>query len=162
LRGHFLLGDLTAAEHHAHAAREIYESFRDPHGWTEYAILAEIATARGDATGAAEWAGKRDELRAELKRRAGDGGSIPSQMLRALQQLANACARAGFGDEPLDPGAEEALATLDGYRAPFPAFATTLRELAEGNLPAVPPSWPKELQEILEGIVQAIRDSPSR
>lgn len=57
----------------------------------------------------------------ELERLAsGGGGRVPSQMLQPLQALAIACAQVGFGDQPLDPGAEEALSTLDGYPAPFP------------------------------------------
>jgi hypothetical protein len=128
--------------------------------WGDYATLAEIAAARGDAAAAIDWARKRDDLRAELQRRAGASEAIPSQMLRALQQLAIVCARADFGGEPLDPGVEESLARLDGYAVPFPAFATALRDLAAGRLPSVPTYWPTELQTILENINQAVRDSP--
>jgi hypothetical protein len=69
-----------------------------------------------------------------------------------------ACARAGFGGETLDPGAEEALAKLGGFNAPFPDFSASLRRLAAGELPSIPANFPRELHEILEGITKAIRD----
>jgi len=40
----------------------------------DYGTLSEIAQARGDLAAAAEWAKKRDDLLAELERRAGGGG----------------------------------------------------------------------------------------
>jgi len=70
---HLLLGDLESANRHAHAAREIHESLGLKEAWKDYGILSKIAHARGDTHAAAEWATKRDELRAELKRRAGGG-----------------------------------------------------------------------------------------
>ena len=157
-RIHLLLGDLAAAERHAHDAREIRESLGLKEAFKDYHTLSEIAQARGDTAAAAEWARKRDDLRAELERRAGGGGSIPGQMLRALQALTIACARAGFGGEPLDPGAEEALAHLDGFPAPFPDFAAALRRLAAGQLPSIPAGLPRELHELLDDITKAIRD----
>src|SRR5262249_20807963 len=107
------LGDLDAAERHAHAARAIHDSLGLKEAYKDYHTLSEIAQARGDARAAAEWAQKREDLRAELERRA--GGGLPGQMLEALQRLALACAQAGFGGAALDPGAEEALARLGGY-----------------------------------------------
>lgn len=167
-----LMDELATAERHAHAAREIYESLRNPHGWTEYATLSKIATARavaatsvGDSAAASrhtaaagEWARKRDELRAELEHRAGGGGSISGQMPRALEALTLACARAGFGGEPLDPGAEEALAKLDTFHAPYPDFSAALRRLAVGELSPIPVSFPPELRVLLEAVTGAIRE----
>jgi len=80
-------------------------------------------------------------------------------MLKALQQLTIACAQAGFADADLDPAEEEALATLDGYPAPFPDFVTYLRELAAGQLPPIPTSLPAELRQFLEPLEQAIREA---
>jgi len=80
-------------------------------------------------------------------------------MLRALQQLARACAQAGFAKAELAPDAEEALATLAGYPAPFPDFVAHLRQLAAGQLPAIPSSLPAELRQILEALEQAIREA---
>ena len=72
-RIHLLLGDLPAAERHAHAAREIYESLGLKEAWKTYNTLAEIAEAQGAAPAAAEWAGKRDALLAETEPRAPGG-----------------------------------------------------------------------------------------
>jgi hypothetical protein len=80
-------------------------------------------------------------------------------MLKALQQLAIACAQAGFADADLDPGAEEALAKLDQYPAPLPDFVAYLRQLAAGQLPPIPASLPAELRQILEPLAQAIREA---
>ena len=156
-RIHLLLGDLDTAARHAHAAREIRESLGLKEAFKDYNTLSEIAAARGDSAAAAEWAQKRDALRAELKQRAGGGGGLPAQMLQALAQLTLACARAGFGDDPLGPDVEEALATLDGYPAPFPDFTAHLRHLAAGELRPIPPGLPKELHDILSKIQTAIR-----
>jgi tetratricopeptide (TPR) repeat protein len=158
---HRLLGDLAAAERHAHAAREIHESLGLKEAFKDYHTLSEIAAARGETATAAEWARKRDELLTELKRRAGGGGGIPAQMLRALEGLTMACARAGFGGETLDPGAEEALAKLDGFDAPFPDFSASLRRLAAGELPSIPANLPRELHDILDGIIKAIQEQSS-
>ena len=158
---HLRLGDLEVAERHAHAAREIHESLGLKEAFSDYHTLSEIAQARGDTGAAAAWAKKRDDLLAELKRRAGGGGGLPAQMLQALEQLAIACAQAGFGGESLRPDAEEALATLDKYPAPFPDFVAFLRQLAAGQLPPIPASLPAELRQFLEPLAQAIREAGS-
>jgi tetratricopeptide (TPR) repeat protein len=157
-RIHLLLGDLAAAERLAHEARQIHESLGLKEAWKDYHTLSETA-ARGDTAAAAEWARKRDELLAELNRRAGGGGGIPAQMVNTLAQLTLACARAGFGGETLGSDAEEFLATLDGGPAPFPAFAAHLRRLAARELASIPSGLPKELHEILDPIHQAICES---
>ena len=156
---HLRLGDLTTAERHAHEARRIYESLGLKEAWKTYGILSEIAQARGDHAAAAEWARKRDDLLAELERRAGGGGGLPAQMLQALQALTLACAQAGFGDGDLGPAEEEALAHLDGLPAPFPDLAAFLRQIAAGQLPPIPNGLPAELRQGLEALVQAIRDA---
>ena len=79
-RIHLSLGDLTAAEQHAHAAREIHESLGLNDVWKNYNTLAQIAKARGYTTAAAEWAEKRDAKRAELERLARGGAGPPSPM----------------------------------------------------------------------------------
>jgi tetratricopeptide (TPR) repeat protein len=156
---HLRLGDLAAAERHAHEARQIRESLGLKEAYQDYHTLSEIATARGDAAAAAEWARKRDEHLAELERRAGGGGGIPSAMRNALARLTLACARAGFGGEPLGPDAEEVLAQLDGSPAPFPAFTEHLRSLAAGTLAPIPAGLPKELHEMLDQLHKAIQQS---
>ena len=84
---HLRLGDLAAAEHHAHQAREIRESLGLKEVANTYAVLSEIAAAWGDTDDAAEWAKKRDAKGDELERLACGGGGLPSQMLQALQAL---------------------------------------------------------------------------
>ena len=158
-RIHLLLGDLHAAERHAQEALQIYESLGLKEAWKTYNTLSQIAAARGDTAAAAGWTRKRDELLAELKRRAGGSGGIPSQMLNALAQLTMACARAGFGGETLGPAEEESLATLDGGPAPFPAFAAHLRRLAAGELAPIPSDLPHELHEMVDQLHKAIRES---
>ena len=54
-RIHLLLGELDAAERHAHEAREIHESLGLMDAWKDYSTLSEIAQARGDTATAAEW-----------------------------------------------------------------------------------------------------------
>ncbi len=157
---HLRLGDLAAAERHAHEARQIRESLGLKEAWKDYNTLSEIAQARGDLAAAAEWAGKRDDLLAELERRAGGGGGLPAQMLAALKSLAVACAEAGLGDGGPGPAEEEALAPLDQLPAPFPDLAAFLRQLAlgaMGHLPPVPSGLPPELRQWLEALVDEIR-----
>jgi tetratricopeptide (TPR) repeat protein len=151
------LGDITTAQDCADKARQICEALNLPETWRIYDILSEIAKARGDIAAAAEWAKKRDDLRAELERRAGGGGGLPAQMLKALQALTIACAQAGFGDGRLGPDGEEDLARLAGGPAPFPAFAGFLRHVAAGELPPIPDGLPPELRAMVEGLVEAIR-----
>jgi tetratricopeptide (TPR) repeat protein len=158
---HLRLGDLIAAEHHAHAALQIHESLGLPDLWKNYGVLSQIAEARGDTAAAAEWAQKRDAKRAELKRLAGGGGGLPSQMLQALRALTIACAQAGFGGDPLGAAEEETLAKLDSFPAPMPEFSTALRQFAAGQIPAIPATLPAELQQLLTGIIDAIRKARS-
>lgn len=157
-RIHLLLGDLETAERYAHGAREIREALGLKETHRVYQTLHKIAIARGDSAAAAEWARKRDDFLAELERRAG-GDNVSGETLRALQQLALACARAGFAGDDLAPGAEEALAQLDALDAPMPAFAAALREYAAGRIPSVPGNLPDQLEEILRDLTQAIGDS---
>jgi tetratricopeptide (TPR) repeat protein len=152
---HLRLGDLATAEHHAHEARQIHESLGLKEAWRDYNTLSEIAQARGDTAAAAEWAKKREDLRAELKRRAGGGGGLPAQMLKAFQALTIACAQAGFGDGSLGPDVEEALAQLDEGPAPYPAFAAFLRQIAAGQPATIPGGLPDEFREWLEELMQA-------
>jgi tetratricopeptide (TPR) repeat protein len=156
-RIHLRLGALAVAERHAHEAREIYETLGLKEAWKVYHTLSEIAQARGDLAAAAEWAKKRDDLRAELERRAGGGGGLAPQMFQALQRLTLACAQAGFGEDGLGPGEEEALARLAGGPAPFPELAGFLRRIAAGEVPAVPGGLPVELGKWLEELVAEIR-----
>jgi len=70
------LDDLAAAERHAQEACLIHEALGLKEAFQDYNTLAEIAQARGDLTAVTEWAKKRDDLLADLKRRAGEGFSV--------------------------------------------------------------------------------------
>ena len=156
---HLRLGDLAAAERHAHTARQIRESLGLMEAVGDYSILFDIAQARGESAAAAEWAQKRDALSEERKRRAGGGGGVPAQMFKALQALTLACAQAGFGDGNLGPAQEEALARVEQLPVPFPAFAAFLRHIAAGQLPPIPNALPTELKQLLEPVAEAIRQA---
>ena len=156
---HHRLGDLAAAERHAHKARQIRETLGLKEVWKDYNTLSKIAQTRGDLAAAAEWAKKRDYLRAELKRRAGGGGGLPAQMLQALQALTLACVQAGFGDGDFGPAEEEAFAQLAGFPAPFPDFAAFLRQLAAGQVVPIPDGLPGELRDWVEGLLEEIREA---
>ncbi len=86
----------------------------------------------------------------------GGSGGLSSKMLEALQALMIACAKAGVGDALLG-SAEEALDTVDGYPPPFPEFSAALRQLASRELRTVSTALPSELQQLLSGIIEAIR-----
>jgi tetratricopeptide (TPR) repeat protein len=79
---YLLMGELDKAETYAHQAREIREGLgliRELPG--SYHTLAQIVRARGGEAQAAEWEAKREEVRAELARRA-PGGDAADAGLR--------------------------------------------------------------------------------
>jgi hypothetical protein len=95
----------------------------------------------------------------EARRRAGGGGGVPAQMLKALQELTQACAQVGFSEGNLGPAEENALAQLEQLPAPLPGFAAFLRQLGAGQLPPIPGGLPPELEQLLEATAQAIRQA---
>jgi len=64
-----------------------------------------------------------------------------------------------FGDGSFGPTEEEALTQLAGLPAPFPDFATFLRQLAAGQVAPIPGGLPEELREWVEGLVEKIREA---
>ena len=73
-RVYLLMGKLDKAEAHAHQARKIDEDLGMIRELPfDYYNLAQIARARGDEAQASQWEAKRDEVRAELARRARGG-----------------------------------------------------------------------------------------
>jgi tetratricopeptide (TPR) repeat protein len=153
-----LLGDVDKAEEYARRALVVHARFDMAEALVDYGTLAAIAYARNQPIEAAACEQKRDALRAELRRRAG-APALPERTIQAITQLAFACAQAGHTRAPLDAGAEEALATLATYPAPFDALVPFLRALAAGNLPALPPSLPRELAVPLEQVLAAVRQA---
>jgi hypothetical protein len=153
---------LDEAKRHAHQSLEIRERLGLKEVFRDYDALADIARARGDAAQAAEWERKRDAVRAELKRRAQGPGRVPQQFARAIQQLSNACAQAGFGQaqpRELAPAEESALAQIEKLPAPLNSLASFLRELAQGKLPALPPGLPAELHQILAQLLEGVKEA---
>jgi tetratricopeptide (TPR) repeat protein len=161
-RIHLLLADLTAAEQHAHQAREIHERLGLKEAHLVYHLLAAIAHARSLPTETAAWEQKRDALRAELERRAG-APVLPPQIIQELGRLALACAQAGLSSPPtpLAAGAEAALATIATWPPPLSSLAPFLRALAIGTLPALPADLPPALAAVLTQVLDAARESRS-
>ncbi|MFB0534791.1 MAG: tetratricopeptide repeat protein [Anaerolineae bacterium] len=116
-RLYLLLGDLEQAEEHAHRAREIREELRLPDVYKGYWTLEDIARARGDAAGAAEWQCKKEAVLAELERRA--GGGYPQAFVEAVEMLCLAVGQAALAGEEVPPRAEENLVALEDYPAPW-------------------------------------------
>src|SRR5262249_43286361 len=108
-RVHLRLGDRAAAERPAHESRQTRESVGLRDAGKDDDTLSEIALARGDVDAASEWAQKRDALLEERTGRAGAGGCLPAQRLKALQARAIPCAQAGCGEGTLGPDEDEAL-----------------------------------------------------
>jgi tetratricopeptide (TPR) repeat protein len=154
---HLLIGNLDQAEEHAQRAREIFERLHLKEAHVAYNTLAQIARARGDEAQTTSWERQRNDLRAELTRRAGTPTALPPDFLRNIQSLAIACAQTGFDAQPLTPQVEEALAQIAKLPAPLNALSPTLRALTEGRLPPVPAALPPELQHLLTQLFDAIQ-----
>jgi hypothetical protein len=150
---------LDEAERHAHQAREIRERLGLNNIWANYAVLADIARARGDAAQAAGWDRKRDAVLEELDRRSRGPGGLPPQFLQAVQQLAIACAQASVAGAELAPDVESALAQLDQLPAPLPDLSAFFRATAAGQFPRVPAAIPPELAEFLTQLQSAVREA---
>ncbi len=152
---YLLLGDLDRAEDHAHRAREIFERLGLKEAHMVYHLLADIARARGDATAAAEWEAKRDDLRAELRRRAGGPAGLPAEVVQAIVGLTMACVRTRVDGSDLPPQAEALLAQLGSAPAPLDGLVPFLRAVAAGEEASVPEGLPEELRQAVAGIVAA-------
>jgi len=156
---HLLLGELDEAERHAQQAREIFERLGLKETHMIYAVLANIARARGDAAQAAEWDRKRDAVLEELDRRSRGSGGLPPQFFAAVQQLAVACAQASVDSAELAPDVESALAQLNQLSAPLPELSAFLRAVAAGQFPPVPAALPPELAQFLTQLQSALREA---
>jgi tetratricopeptide (TPR) repeat protein len=152
------LGEPDRAEDNAHRAREITERLGLKEAHIVYHHLAQIARARGNATAAAEWETKRNDLLAELERRAGGSAELTAEGLQAIVGLTMACVRARVDRSELAPQAEAALAQLAEAPAPLDGLASFLRAVAAGEEASVPAGLPEELREAMVGIVEAGAD----
>lgn len=160
---HLLLGEMAEAERHAHQAQEINERLELlPDLWKNLGLLARITRVCGNAAQAAEWERKRDVVLEELERRAQGPGGLPPQFVQTIQQLALACAHAGFGQvqpQDLAPAAESGLAQLAKLPVPWPDLAAFLRLFATRELPPIPASLPPDLQQFLHQLLEAAREA---
>ncbi len=168
---YLVTGELDKAEAHAHQARQIMENLAMKEVAINYATLANIARARGDASQAAQWEARRDEARAELTRRAqgGDtsGVNLSQQMIEAITQLAVACIQAGLNGSALSSDAESAVAQLQQSDAgPLPSLGPYLRRLTTGpadetlaalaSPPAdLPPPLPQRFAQLRDAVREA-------
>ena len=165
-----LTGELDRAEDHARRGCEIDERL----GLTrqlalDYETLARIARARGDATQTAAWEAKRDEVVAELRRRAvgggeGQGGArVPDQLVRAIMAVAGACVRAGIDGSGVPAEVEGVLSQMAADDSPLKGLAAVLREMAGGKIPgsadALPADLPGPLRELLGRLIDAANEA---
>ena len=138
-RIHLGLGDLAAAAHHAHAARQIRESLGLLDVWRNYDTLSEIAQARGDAAAASEWC--RNAMPCSQKPNAvptvwPSEGALRQHRIPASKRLV-------LTEHPYKPASAMA-------RSPRSPSANSRRS---------PTGLPAELRQWLEELTQPIRDA---
>ncbi|WP_179137231.1 tetratricopeptide repeat protein [Candidatus Entotheonella palauensis] len=168
---YLLTGELDKAEVHADRSRQIFEDLGLKEVVPVYELLADIARTQGDESQAAHWEAKRDEMRADLARRAqgGDasGVNLPQQMIEAITQLAVACIQAGLNGSALSSDAESAVAQLDQSDAgPLQPLGSYLRRLATGPgdetraaLTMPPADLPEPLPQLFAQLHDAMREA---
>ena len=160
---HRLRGDLDRAETEALRSLEIVEPLNQPDLWKDYANLAEIARARGDAPAAADWQAKADAKRAEVAcLAAGQGGpAAPDrQLMDALLALAQSVHQARTQHRAPEPDTAEALAQLAALPAPLGPFGGFLQSLARGEDPPAPPGLPDPLAQLAAALLAALAGAP--
>ncbi len=108
---HRLLGELATAEEYLHQGLHICEALNLPNVYKDYAQLAFVSRARGDATSAAQWWVKRDVKEAELVRRRGLGQRMPP--LVRFEPLLRAIAAVTAGDETQRAEVEAAFPKME-------------------------------------------------
>ncbi len=157
-----MLGDLDQAEKHALQALQIRESLNLPDVYKDYGNLANIARARGDADAAAQWQAKYEAKVKELERlRRGEGREAGGgeQLAQLILALAQAAYQARASRVALRPDAAEVLAQLVAAPPPLGAVGALLQDVASGKpVPAVPPGLPPALKEILDQLVEAVKE----
>jgi tetratricopeptide (TPR) repeat protein len=153
---HLLLDNIAEAEAYAQRAREIHERYGLKEAWKTYAILTQIAHARGLEAEASDWERKRDTLLTELHHRA-ITPAITEDLMDDLDLLSAACVKAGLRNTPLDAEDEASLATIAAWPPPLSAVAPFLRALAAGSVQAVPPGLPEELSKLLATRAEQLR-----
>jgi tetratricopeptide (TPR) repeat protein len=167
-RLYLLMGELDKAEAHVHQARETSEGLgiiRELRN--DYYDLAQIARARGNEAQAAQWQVRRDEVQAELARRARGGNAVDpglsQQMVQAIAQLAVVCVQTGLGGIGLPSEVESAVAQLESAAAgPLQPLGRYLRRLAAGpasDTVAALATPPADLPDPLSQLITQLRDA---
>jgi tetratricopeptide (TPR) repeat protein len=166
---HQMRGDLDAAEQNMLQALAIYEPLDHPNLYIVYGNLADIARARGDEPSAAEWQAKFETKYAEIKRRERGVGAdgvrpapqIDPQVVKFLQEVAQACYNMRARKLALPPDLAEALAQMSEAQPPFPEIAAFLGAAALGqSLPPIPAGLPRPLANLLEALKEALNELP--
>ncbi len=159
---HRMLGNLEVAAQEVQRALEIHEALNHPDVWKDYNNFMEIAHARGDTEGAAQWQAKRDAKIAEVKKlRRGEGApaagnrGVPKEVVEFVTALAQAAYHARQAGQPMPPDAAEALAQLHQAPPPFPAIAAFFEAVAGGHPATVPDDLPPPLDAICAELLKA-------
>ena len=88
-------------------------------------------------------------------------GRLPGmqeQVVKAIMALAQAAFNARMSESPLPPEAAELLAQMAQLPPPMGGLAPILQAIAQGeDIPPMPPELPPQLGEILNSLVEAIR-----
>jgi len=155
---HRLRGDLDRAEAEARQGLAIHEDLNHPDLRKVYASLAEIARARGDQAGAAQWQAQAEAKRVEMERLAAGPGpdGLDPRLVEALLALARAVHGARTQGRPLEPDAAEALLRLTALPDPLGPFGRFLDGLARGANPQTPAGLPAPLDQIAAALLEAL------
>ena len=169
-RVYLLMGELEKAEAHAYQAREINAGLDIRQAlFRNYNNLAQIARTRGNEAQAVQWEARREEVRAELTRRARGGDAadagLPRQTVQAIIQLAVVCVQAGLSGTGLPSEAESAMAQLESEAAgPLQPLGHYLRRFATGPasdtvaaLATPPTGLPDPLPQLIAQLRDAVR-----
>jgi len=156
---HRVRGDLVRAETEARQALAIWEPLGHPHALKVHLGLADIARARGDTRGTADWQAKADAKQAEVDHLAAgpDGGAGPGRPTASDGRTMDALHALTQAAHPADAAA--ALAQLVGLPAPLGAFARFLQAIVRGEepLPPLPPDLPEPLAQLAAELLAALK-----
>jgi hypothetical protein len=129
--------------------------------YKDYGNMADIARARGDETGAAQWQAKYEAKVAELEKLRRGGSSPEDQLAGQLGKVVLALAQVAYqsrqANVPLPPDAAEALAQLGRLPPPLGSISPFLQAVASGGVvSSVPAGLPPQLEQILQSLLAAL------
>ena len=166
---HLFLGDLDEAERHAQRALDIWEELGLKEVHYAYTLLGNIASARGNATQAADWERKRDAILEELRCRSQGPGGLPPQVAQGIQALSTACRRShgACRTRPADrgrPGPDRKAPRPPARPGRLPPPPGSRRPAARarppaGRTPRLPHPAPRRSQRGPQGIRASLQES---